>query len=101
MDTETGELTSRQRAMLDFERTWWQSDEPREHLIAAQFGCTTDEYADELAVVLELPAALAYDPLVVRRHLRRRSRRRSEMRAAVKSQPVDGTMHGYDGAGEA
>ena len=59
MENETGSLTSRQRAMLEFERTWWQSDEPRADLIATRFGCSADQYADELAEVLALPAALA------------------------------------------
>jgi hypothetical protein len=69
-------LTDRQRAMLDFERTWWQSDEPRDDLIRARFGVGTDEYYVELNQVLELPGAMAHDPLVVRRFHRRRARRR-------------------------
>jgi len=70
------ELTDRQRAMLDFERTWWQLDEPRDDLIRARFDCATDEYYAELNQVLELPGAMAHDPLVVRRFQRRRTRRR-------------------------
>ena len=97
MENETRSLTSRQRAMLEFERTWWQSDEPRAELIATRFGCSTDQYADELAQVLALPAALAHDPMVVRRHMRRRSRRRSELRAAVTAPARDDTMHGDEG----
>jgi Protein of unknown function (DUF3263) len=101
MDDEIAELSDRQRAMLDFERTWWQSDVSRDELIAARFGCSSAEYAADLAALLDLPAALHHDPLVVRRHLRRRGRRRSELRAAVTSRAADGTMHDYDGAGEA
>ena len=71
-----GELTDRQRDMLEFERTWWQFDEPRDELIRQRFGCTADEYYEELNRVLELPGALAHDPLVVRRFHRRRLRRR-------------------------
>jgi hypothetical protein len=70
------QLTDRQRDMLDFERTWWQSDEPRDELIRARFGCSSDEYYAELNQVLEMPGALAHDPLVVRRFHRRRLRRR-------------------------
>lgn len=73
------DLTDRQRDMLDFERTWWQFDEPREELIAARFGCTTDEYYAELNRVLELPGAMSHDPLVVRRFNRRRVRRRRNL----------------------
>lgn len=70
------ELTERQRAILDFERTWWQSDEPRDDAIRARFGVSADEYYVELNQVLELPGAMAHDPLVVRRFHRRRARRR-------------------------
>ncbi|WP_162941746.1 DUF3263 domain-containing protein [Desertimonas flava] len=71
-----GGLTDRQREMLDFERTWWQSDEPRDDLIRARFGVSTDEYYVELNQVLDLPGAMEHDPLVVRRFQRRRARRR-------------------------
>ena len=63
------ELTERQR-------TWWQSDEPRDDAIRARFGVSADEYYVELNQVLELPGAMAHDPLVVRRFHRRRARRR-------------------------
>ena len=76
MDEDPPELTERHRQMLDFERTWWQFDEPRDDLIRARFGCTADEYYAELNRVLELPGAMAHDPLVVRRFHRRRARRR-------------------------
>jgi hypothetical protein len=74
-----GELTDRQRDMLDFERTWWQFDDPREEIIQARFGCSADEYYAELNQVLELPGAMAHDPLVVRRFHRRRLRRRRSL----------------------
>ena len=79
MENENGELTDRQRDMLDFERTWWQFDDPREEIIQARFGCSADEYYAELNQVLELPGALAHDPLVVRRFHRRRLRRRRSL----------------------
>jgi hypothetical protein len=62
--------------MLEFERTWWQLDAPRDESIRARFGCSTDEYYAELNRVLELPEAMDHDPLVVRRFQRRRLRRR-------------------------
>lgn len=74
-----GELTDRQRDMLDFERTWWQSDDPRDELIRVRFDCSADEYYAELNQVLELPGAFIHDPLVVRRFNRRRLRRRRSL----------------------
>jgi hypothetical protein len=85
--TDFNELTPRQREMLEFERTWWQFDEPREDLIRARFGCDADEYYAELNQVLELPGAMAHDPLVVRRFHRRRLRRRRSLLEGSTSQP--------------
>jgi len=69
-------LSERHQAMLEFERTWWQLESPRDVVISARFGCSADEYDAELHRVLELPEALAHDPIVVRRFDRRRQRRR-------------------------
>lgn len=71
-------IDERQQAMLEFERTFWTFDEPKELLIRARFHCSADEYYAELNELLEQPAALAHDPLVVRRLQRQRVRRRRE-----------------------
>lgn len=71
-------IDERQQAMLEFERTFWTFDEPKETLIRARFQCSADEYYAELNELLETPAALAHDPLVVRRLQRQRVRRRRE-----------------------
>lgn len=89
MDDDPGELTARQRELLEFERTWWQFDEARDDLIRARFGCTPDEYYAELNRVLELPAAMALDPLVVRRFHRRRLRRRRALSTSGDATPQD------------
>ena len=73
-----GVITDRQRAILDFERTWWTLDEPRDRAIRARFQCSVDEYHAELNDMLELPAAAEHDALLVRRLQRQRSRRRRE-----------------------
>lgn len=79
MENMSAGLTARQREMLEFERTWWQLDETREDMIRARFGCSSDEYYSELNQILELPEAMAHDPLVVRRFRRRRLRRRRSL----------------------
>lgn len=71
-------ITERQQAMLEFERTWWSFDEPKETLIRARFQCSADEYYVELNTLLEQPDALEHDPLMVRRLQRQRLRRRRE-----------------------
>lgn len=88
MQHTNGELTPRHREMLDFERTWWQSDEPRDESIRARFDCTADEYYVELNQVLELPGAMDHDPLVVRRFHRRRLRRRRSLLRTGSAQPA-------------
>ncbi len=62
--------------MLDFERSWWSNEEPRDQVVRARFQCSPEEYHAELAAVLEDPAALEHDPLVVRRLKRLRLRAR-------------------------
>lgn len=62
--------------MLEFERSWWNHDEPKDVLIRARFQCSADEYYAELNELLEQPEAMEHDPLVVRRLARHRVRRR-------------------------
>ena len=71
-------IDERQQAMLEFERTFWTFDEPKETLVRARFQCSADEYYAELNELLEMPEALEHDPLVVRRLQRQRLRRRRE-----------------------
>jgi hypothetical protein len=71
-------ISERQRAMLDFERSWWSEDEPKDVLIRARFQCSVDEYYSELNELLELPEAMEHDSLMVRRLARHRVRRRRE-----------------------
>jgi len=70
-------LDERAAAMLDFERNWWNDAEPRDQAIRARFQCSPEEYHAELTKVLDDPAAMDHDPLVVRRlkRLRLRARR--------------------------
>jgi hypothetical protein len=69
-------LSDEERAILDFERTWWTEDGPKEALIEERFGFAADHYYQSLNGLLERPEALEHDPLVVRRLLRLRDRRR-------------------------
>ena len=87
------ELTERQRAMLEFERTWWMEDDSRDLLLRARFSCSTEDYYQELNQLLDHPGALAFDPLVVRRLRRQRERRR---RARIDGPNGVGTATGRD-----
>ncbi len=63
--------------MLDFERSWWQerSAETKAAAIRRHLEMSATRYYEVLEGLCDSDAALAYDPLVVRR-LRRRRRAR-------------------------
>jgi len=69
-------LTERERAVLDFERTWWTLDEPRDQVIRSRFACAPEALARELAALVDSSDALAHDPLVVHRLRWRQDRAR-------------------------
>jgi hypothetical protein len=71
-------ISERHQAMLEFERTWWNHDEPKDALIRARFQCSADDYYAELNDLVAQPGAMEHDPLVVRRLQRHRLRRRRE-----------------------
>ena len=69
-------LTDRDRAILDFERTWWAETGPKESIIRERFELSGTRYYQLVNELLDSPEALEYDPLVVRRLRRLRDRRR-------------------------
>lgn len=74
------ELSRREHEMLAFERQWWRQAGAKEVAIRERFGLSPTRYYQALNALVDRPAALAADPLLVRR-LRRlrasRQRRRS------------------------
>lgn len=69
-------LTDRDRAILDFERSWWTIPGPKEAAIKERFDLSATRYYQLLGELLDQPEAEQYDPLVVRRLRRMRARRR-------------------------
>jgi hypothetical protein len=69
-------LSERELAILQFEATWFTLDEDRHDAIRARFACSVEEYNLEVNRVIDHPAALLADQLVVRRLRRHRDRRR-------------------------
>ena len=70
------QLTERDRAILDFERSWWNESGPKEALIRERFELSATRYYQILNELLETQEAYEYSPLVVRRLRRLRDRRR-------------------------
>jgi hypothetical protein len=71
-------LDERSRDILDFERGWWLRAGTKERAIRERFGFSPARYHQLLNRIVDLPEALAYDPMVVRclRRLREQRRRR-------------------------
>lgn len=69
-------LSDRDRAILDFERSWWALARPKARAVRQRLGLSSSRYYQLLGSLLESPDALAYDPLLVRRLRRLRDRRR-------------------------
>jgi hypothetical protein len=69
------ELSDRDRAILEFERRWWKHAGAKEQAIRDQFGLSAARYYQVLGRVIESPAALVHDPMLVRRLQRVRAAR--------------------------
>ena len=71
-------LTERDKAILEFERTWWTEAGTKETAIRDHLELSTTRYYQILGELLESAEAMAGDPLVVRRLRRLRERRRRQ-----------------------
>jgi hypothetical protein len=70
------ELDERSRAILDFERGWWQRPGPKERAIRERFALSAARYYQLLNRLIDTPEALRYDPMLVKRLQRLRAIRR-------------------------
>lgn len=69
-------LDERDRELLDFERESWKLRMSKERAIRERFGFSTARYHQLLNRAIDRPAALSYDPMLVRRLRRIRDARR-------------------------
>ena len=74
-------LPTRDARILDFERQWWRHVGAKEDAIRAEFGLSAARYYQLLNAVIDSPAAVRHDPMLVRRLLRARDAR-TEARSA-------------------
>jgi hypothetical protein len=79
-------LSRRDREILVFERQWWKYAGAKEQAIRELFDMSSTRYYQVLNTLIDTPAALATDPLLVKR-LRRlrasRQRQRSARRLGI------------------
>lgn len=87
VDETSGDgLTRRDREILTFERQWWKYAGAKEQAVRELFDMSATRYYQVLNALIDTPAALAADPLLVKR-LRRlrasRQRQRSARRLGI------------------
>ena len=78
------ELTELERRILAFERRWWRRAGVKETAIRAEFAISSTRYYQLLNALLDKPAAVAAEPMVVGR-LRRLRATRARARTAGRS----------------
>jgi hypothetical protein len=69
------ELSDRDREVLAFERQWWKYAGAKEQAIRDLFDMSATRYYQVLNALIDSPAALAHDPMLVKRLRRMRSSR--------------------------
>ncbi|WKU08600.1 DUF3263 domain-containing protein [Micromonospora sp. HUAS LYJ1] len=69
------ELTERERSILAFEQQWWRHAGAKEQAIRDTFGLSATRYYQLLNALLDRPAALAAEPLLIGRLRRLRASR--------------------------
>ena len=76
-------LPSREQRILVFERKWWTHAGVKEAAIRAEFGLPAARYYQLLNAALDLPEAIIFDPMLVRRLQRLRDARTDARSARV------------------
>lgn len=72
---QTDTLSERDQNVLAFERQWWKYAGAKEQAIRELFDLSPARYYQVLNALLDDPAALAHDPMLVKRLRRMRSER--------------------------
>jgi len=72
---ESSGLDDRSKEILAFERRWWRQAGSKEQAIRDTFGLSATRYYQLLNALLDNPAALAHEPVVVQRLRRLRASR--------------------------
>jgi hypothetical protein len=73
-----GPLGERERSVLAFERQWWRHAGAKEEAIRRQFGVGPTAYYQLLSRLIDDPAAIAHDPMLIKRLQRQRASRRRQ-----------------------
>ncbi|MGC0144964.1 MULTISPECIES: DUF3263 domain-containing protein [unclassified Pseudactinotalea] len=79
--TTEQELSERDAAILAFENQWWKYAGAKETAIREHFDMSATRYYQVLNALIDTPAALAAEPMLVKRLRRMRSSRQRERSA--------------------
>lgn len=60
-------LSEREKSILDFERDFVRHTGAKDEAVREQFGLSAARYYQLLNAVIDSPAAIVYDPMLVRR----------------------------------
>jgi hypothetical protein len=71
------ELSDFERDVLRFERQWWRYQGAKDTAIRERFNLSPSVYFLALNGIIDKPAALAFDPMLVKRLTRLRQERRA------------------------
>src|SRR3954447_22259861 len=83
---KTSELSTRECALIDFEREWWQLGSRKDVAIRERFEMSASSYYRALHGLIDRPEAMAYDAMTV---LRMRKRRDQARRDRIKGPRAD------------
>lgn len=78
---EPAGLSDRDRQILEFERQWWKYAGAKEQAVRDLFDMSATRYYQILNGLIDMPAALEFDPMLVKR-LRRLRASRQRARSA-------------------
>jgi hypothetical protein len=73
--TPLGELSDRDREIIAFERQWWKYAGAKEQAIRELFDMSATRYYQVLNALIDNPAALEADPMLIKRLNRLRTTR--------------------------
>jgi hypothetical protein len=77
------DLNQRDADILDFERSWWKHAGVKERAIKERFDMSATRYYQLLNDLLENPAAMELDPILVKRLKRLRTYRQRQRTARL------------------
>lgn len=88
MHADQPELDDLDRGILEFERNWVEHAGAKETALRERFDLTSTRYHQLLNTIIDLPAAEAHAPRLVRRLRRRRSARQGQRSARRNDGPT-------------